>query len=651
MRKRKSKKTPRKNASSALNISLQLKTIDRLLARGEYELALKKTDAALRSLPKHGGLYQRKIVALEELGRAAEAEVSAYFWSSACPKSRNAWYTLYLLSLAHHRAALAQNAAEHYNALPPQAGDSPLPMIDDDVLSTGVVDPFSGKPVTLDDLKRIELGQLLTETRHFEHAIKTLRGNDYTPAQNNLGICLFHTGDFKGAARCFNDVWQEEPKNLVALSWIAKLRLFEGKKDEALVLSKPLSHTPALRLEDAIAQMLGLLLLGLPEEACETFTVTQKQDWWFQTKDLPSMALALHIAGACFAQSGKEAKASQLWNKALEQRPELTITSNNLDDLYAPPEQRNGAWPVYLYEHIPGHWLKQIQKGAEPITVTRPMSNDYLESVARIADPMTFELITTLLRDRARQGDPEAGKRAIDLLAGKQGSPQSRLAVGLELVEAGIIDPDRTIKFWDGETWRDVQLKRMEVHGEPNPGKLNPAQQEEMTTAIDALKRKDLGTARRILEKLSNEVPDEPTVWGNLAATHEHSNDMEKAETALKQALSVDPDYLMGRCNLAMLYLKMDRDDEAKAILPDPHYRTSLHFQEAITLHGVNAVMKAKEGGLDEAIKLLESVQKIAEDYNETARLTSYYDAVTAVTLGSNEDGFFERFTKLLGNY
>jgi len=641
-----SKKTSRKSGLSPQ----QLHAIDRLLERERFDQALQHIDSALEAFPRHGGLFQRRIQALLGQEQDIEAEMTAYRWTIARPGSIVAWHALYSLSMEHRRPALAIEASHRFNELADEAGESPLTSLTQEDLEGVIFSPFTGESINPHELRYMELGQLCIESRHFKEGIKILRESSEPPARNNLGVCLFQAGQVDEAFKCFNEAWHSEPKNLIALSWMVRLLLFLGEKDRALGLSAPLSNTLALRPEDAIGQLTGLVILDKEAEALEVFNAARKLPWWgSEPENAHSFALLNHLGAVCCARTGNVARAKTLWKKSLDQDSNLLLAKENLTDLNNAPKERNGAWLLPFYEYLPSQWLDRIRRSGSDnvaITVLKPISSLYFEAIYRIGDEFTLSFCSTQLINRFEQGDMEAKRSLLRLMEGRQGNYADRFNLGSRLLEVGIIDRNEWIKLWDGEQFHEVQMKGQKVSGEAKPSSLTPVQQAVMGEAIEAFKEDDIPKAKQILERLTSEAPKEPSVWSNLAAIYEKERNPQKAEELLTRAIEINPDYLMGRCNLAMCHIKRGDNDAAKNLLDGLMDHEELHIQEAITLYSAHAMLHARSGELEQARRLLDSLEAVAEEYDETERLDSYRGIVDE--LGGKGPRLIDRFSRFL---
>ncbi len=607
--------------------SQRLHAIDKLLEQGRFTQALEKIDAALKVSSLHGGLLQRRVEALLGLDRLADAELTAYQWTQAHPNSPQAWRALYRLGLENQHVALAMDAARHFNQLTEQTGELPVTAISESDIEAGITSPYTNAPVPIAELLQMDIGQLYLATRHFKEGHDVLKSAKEPPARNNLGLCLFQLGRFSEALDCFKENWDQEPRNLAAIGWMARIYLFLGDEEHAQGLAAPLMHTLPVRMEDATTQIETLLLLGKEEKALEAFDKAEEQSWWQAAEGVPALALVLHMGAVCHARAGNTNRASALWRKAHDLNPHIPCITDNLDDLERLPIHRHGAYTLPIDDYLPIPWLNTITSdhSDDPATDERiPVSNVYLEAVARISDPRAMKLSTALLMTRVAHGDRDAGNRLLAILKGKQGSFRERFSLGMALLQAGVIERGETIELWDGKEFRATRIQGHKIHNEPNPSKLSPSQQKRMAEALYAFQRGNLTTARKLLERLSRDAPDEPSVWSNLASVHERLGDKEKSRALIEKSLEIDPDYLMGRCNLALTELQQGNIESAKRYLDGLFDREELHIHEATALFGANAVLNAMEGDYDQAEQLLDSIAPVAESFGETERVDMY---------------------------
>ena len=188
-----------------------------------------------------------------------------------------------------------------------------------------------------------------------------------------------------------------------------------------------------------------------------------------------------------------------------------------------PASERNGVWPLSLYELIPSRWLDKIRQGqSERVTIdiTKPLSNSYIERICQLGDKTTITLGETLLLKRFEGGDLETKPILIALLEGRQGNYKERFSFSSQLLEAGVIDRQDPINLWDGEQPQKIQVKGNLINNKPKPTTLTLKQQSKMAEALDAFRNGDIPCTKRILKKLCDETND-ASAWGNFAATYE----------------------------------------------------------------------------------------------------------------------------------
>lgn len=145
--------------------------------------------------------------------------MTALQWTQARPASIQAWRYLYDLSLDSGRVALALalEAARRVDALNTETSER---LATDFQPALDILSPFTGEPVEHDELMLMDVSRLCVESRRFDKGVELLHDSKELPLRYNLGICLFHEGRLDEAQRCFEDSWQQEPRNLVALGWL-----------------------------------------------------------------------------------------------------------------------------------------------------------------------------------------------------------------------------------------------------------------------------------------------------------------------------------------------------------------------------------------------------------------------------------------------
>jgi Flp pilus assembly protein TadD len=85
---------------------------------------------------------------------------------------------------------------------------------------------------------------------------------------------------------------------------------------------------------------------------------------------------------------------------------------------------------------------------------------------------------------------------------------------------------------------------------------------------------KDASSAREVFERLTEEFPELPEPYNNLAVIYASQGQLDRARTLLETALAVRPDYATAQENLGDIYLQMSVDAYQRAARLQPGNRS-----------------------------------------------------------------------------
>ncbi|MBU0499684.1 MAG: tetratricopeptide repeat protein [Gammaproteobacteria bacterium] len=626
------RKPQRKSHAGPRPEAQRLHAIDKLLAMGRFDEALGHTGKAIRAFPRFGGFYRQRIDALTKLGQSTDAELTAYHWTLVRPESIQAWSALLPLSLSSGRAGIAYHAALHYNELAENTDHIPFPISPEFTqrIETCRVSPLTGDILDLETLRRMDLGLLCIQGRAFEEGIELLRGaGNEMPVRNNLGLCLFHLGRLDEALSCFNANWERDPRNLVALAWMIRLRLLSGREEAAAGLVPTLADAAPLRSEDVLAQITALLLMGREQEALRAFEKGLKQPW--MEEEVPAqIGLMKHMGAVCHARTGKMGAANKLWHEALKANPGLDLARKNLTDLDLRVRDREGAWLLPLHEHIPYRWLEQVQAIAEGTVEKRlgalfaPVSVPFLQALHAIGDQATRKFCEIILDGRCQRGDKEAKQGLLAILKSPQGSYQDHFELASQMRDGGIYDSKEAFEIWDSQEGSQVRTKSLKIHNDADQTRMSGPQMALYEQALEAIRAKSFDEAKAILEPLSEQFPEEGSIWNNLALLAEAQGDDQNVSRLLHKAAAAERGNLIARCNMALFCIQSGDKEKARDLLNEVFDREELHIQEALSCFGTSAMLLASEGKFEEAEGQLDSAKPLAEEYGEQDKLDRY---------------------------
>ena len=173
----------------------------------------------------------------------------------------------------------------------------------------------------------------------------------------------------------------------------------------------------------------------------------------------------------------------------------------------------------------------------------------------------------TLLRSLALAGAVLLAATAPPAVAQQPLPAQSIPAPASDRVELSALQ--QVQKLMAAGQWKPA-LARAEAHLAGNP---RDAQMRFVRGVILA-ELGDTGAAREVFERLTEEYPELPEPYNNLAVIHASLGQLERARTLLEAALAIRPDYATAHENLGDVYLQMSVDAYQRAARLQPGNRT-----------------------------------------------------------------------------
>ena len=103
-----------------------------------------------------------------------------------------------------------------------------------------------------------------------------------------------------------------------------------------------------------------------------------------------------------------------------------------------------------------------------------------------------------------------------------------------------------------------------------------------MDQAIEAMYNEDYDRAEELLNEANTQYPNRPIVLQNLGALYQRRDgDYERAIEMSRRAVEIDPEYVMGRCQLALEAIVNQKDlEEAERWLSPILDKDEIHITE-----------------------------------------------------------------------
>lgn len=618
----------RRAPQAAQPTAAQLKSIDRLLETGRYEQAIERLPKLIERFPEHGGLRLALIEALEATNDGRTAAAFVLDWASARPRSLRAQETLLIYAARFGYLALTERTARLVREL---GGEVPAFIPSPEAIVETFPPLPDGRRAGLADIVRFDIGSLYLHAQRFEDAIHWFEDLEIQAARNNHALVLYHQECIDEALEAFIANWQRDPDNLFALASAARLRLYRGDEVGALGLCTPLAAATARRDEEALNQIMTLLLLGQDEAAWNAFERVRRTDWFDESRTHGQAAQILHFGACAAARLKRLDEARRLWREAGAANQELT--KENLDRLDQEPD--GYAFPMLfdIYLALPVVYVNRLRAqartyGAGDRIVETHASNRYLDALYRTGNAYVRNLAKLLLQDRVEQGDKEAADAIKALVRLPIGTIDDRINLLTLLRQCNQLAADEPVMVWEQGECREIKLVSTEIYREAAPTNLPSELDDDYIESIGRHRRGDYAGAERLTRAMLERAPDHPMLLSNLAATCLLQGRREEGRTLLKRAIEKNPDYLFARCNLANLHISAGELEEAERLLTGLPSRPRLHIQEVFAIYGGLARLKHAQGDTESAQKFIRSLEALVEDEDDERRLIQIKQAI-----------------------
>jgi tetratricopeptide (TPR) repeat protein len=577
------KKKPSRNSTrqSAAPQSAQLNAVRKLLRTGRHEEAETRV-ADLRA--RYSDFIPLLALAWEiddNAGNVLSACLHAWDWSTARPGSlaalealRDSAFEAGLPALAESAARrLAQAEGNHFPDLPPLRG------------ALG--------ELTFDQAVAIDLSRLFLTYGRYDETIAALEGIDRPSARNNLAMARFAQGDVAAALVGFEVNWRQDMRNLFALHYTVRLRLWTGGSRLACELADAFrnTNTQPLRAEDAYGKMFGLLLLGAHDDAIDAWRTLRGADFWNEGNVLENSTCA-YFAGLATLRKGDMEAAGKLFSEALDLYPgnldaekaSMALTFRRLGREVDPKAGEFRDW-------FPQSWIDEVLtiKGAHAQHVALQAQQrrcdaheDYLAAAVELGGEDLRFYAMSVLKLRAVDGDAAARDTLRSLLSRPCGPDKVRLDLDIWLQENGLVEAGQPQQLLQHGEVKELALRPMRLHAEQRHLGLPPAEQARLEQMRRLLTQTDdLDGALRIAEALAAAHPEHPTLIANIASVKDMlGHDLDEIETLFQRAATLDPTYLFAQAGLARIAARKGNVECARELLESLQGREEYHFSD-----------------------------------------------------------------------
>jgi tetratricopeptide (TPR) repeat protein len=292
-------------------------------------------------------------------------------------------------------------------------------------------------------------------------------------------------------------------------------------------------------------------------------------------------------------------------------RPDLTITTGAPNACNQCHDDRDSQWAVTAIDEWYGadrapHYAEAIHAGrsrkpAANELLVRSIGNPDYPGIARataltlLRPPYSAEIVTAIRRS-LENPDSLIRRAALSALSGA--SPEIIVGHGVHL----LTDPVRNVR---------IEAARA----------ISPFQ---ASLPVEQLPAFRSATGERIAAQLA--IAERPEAHMNLGNVHMEAGDARQAEAAFQTALQLEPRAAPARVNLAELYARTGRSQDAQQLLRDG---LAINADEAVLHHALGLIL-VRDNQLDAALAELATASSLQPD-------ESRYVYVYSVALNSQE--------------
>lgn len=445
----------------------------------------------------------------------------------------------------------------------------------------------------------------------------------FTAPLNNISLAHFAEGRLNEAIVTARRVLEIDPDNFHALANLAHYLCLLGRLDEARSVAERLKAAQSERVDVWLKKAEALSRLGDDAGVLQAFEQAEQAGMLAEPFADPYL---IHLAAAAAARLGDEVRARSLWERALKVSSGFAPARENLRDLKRSVGKRNGPWAIPLNGWLPSAFVqdlarqieepvrqgkeKAVEQGARRFLQDHPEMNTLVPILLARGDPEGRDFALRLARIAET---PEMHAALLEFALGQAGPDEKRREAAYALAGAGVLPRGKPVRMWTSGQWTELFLSSYEITAEPKRQLPDPAQQW-LEKAVNALRQGKPDKAEPLLRKALAQAPDDPSLLQNLAAVYAMRGDNKQAEALTRQAVERDPDYIIGRCNMAQFATLHKNYDEADQWLEPVMEQTQLHLSELDAMCQARVQLELARGRRDAAKSWLDMWTSIHPD-------------------------------------
>ena len=397
---------------------------------------------------------------------------------------------------------------------------------------------------------------------------------EHPPVLNNRAMSYYYAGRLEEAVVDEERVAEMDPENVHALTNLTRFYYLRDELDKMRARFEQLQALPATAWEhqsDPIPKMLEAYAVAGTDEEIDRFLEQYK-------KELP--ARGWYMRGAVAANLGHRREARRAWKQVEEDGmgwKELAEEALQALEAGKPGLGRASRFPYLAsYELLSQDQMDQLISALKEHREDEQKRQQTIAGMAR-QHPGLFEAVRWFLwhledaipviHMLALLGTEKAFAELRDFALGQAGSDDERMLAVQLLIQEGRLSLGQPLRLWLRGKWQETRLKMFEVTDQPQNLPYSEEVMTLLTRAGAAIQDEDWNRAEQIYQQVLEVDPRCCPAYNNLARITGERGDLKTSRAYLEKSLEIDPDYVVGRCNLAHHYLQDGEVERAEALI------------------------------------------------------------------------------------
>ncbi|MBK8905318.1 MAG: tetratricopeptide repeat protein [Anaerolineaceae bacterium] len=446
------------------------------------------------------------------------------------------------------------------------------------------------------------------------------------PILNNLSLSQFMLGNVDQAIATAQKVLDQDPENFHALGNLVRYHFLTAQFDPAQAYAQQLqqieSDTPDVEMKQAEA----FAFLGDDEKV---WAVYEKA----KAKAADLNPVLLHLAAVASYRLGNEKTAWQLWQQAVKQQPSLEMAQQSLAEKRLPVGKRTIAWywPFHYWfpqdfrqlmeRHLGRNVQRMGKKGVEramtSLLAERPYLTQLFPHILERGNRQAREFVLHFIRVVET---PELLQLLYDFAQSPHGSDDLRLEA-IQFISQhhpAMLPEDKQVPMWINGRQTELFMLGFEITNEPELVEgVSEAILDKYEVTYELLMEDKVVEAEPLLHEIIAEAPEFYSAYNQLAVVYEKQGRRQEARKLVEETHERFPDYLFARVALARMKIQEKRIEEARDLLKPMLMLPRLHISEFRALARAQMDLALANNQPESARAWLKMWQQVEEDNPE----------------------------------